>query len=176
MFPPFAPMVLMIPRRGQGVAGEVSGSLGQLVEGSLQVVELPSARSVPAPGRIALQCSFVGFQGGDQLGVDAPAQVFRRDSTALAGRIGRGRVGRCDRRAPLYYAPRFAPLPRSDCRRCRCPLPALAVKLEGGVGVRGFPVVGRCHLRPGRPSQDPIAEIDARLSRRRPSPGRSDRR
>ena len=33
-------MMPMIPRRGQGVAGEVSGSLGQLVEGSLQVVEL----------------------------------------------------------------------------------------------------------------------------------------
>jgi hypothetical protein len=33
-------MVLMVSRRGQGVAGEVSGSLGQLVAGSLQVVEL----------------------------------------------------------------------------------------------------------------------------------------
>ncbi len=38
-------MMLMIPRRAQGVAGEVSGSVGQLVEGSLQVVELLS----PAP-------------------------------------------------------------------------------------------------------------------------------
>jgi hypothetical protein len=33
--PPLAPMMLVIPRRGQGVAGECSGSLGQLVEGSL---------------------------------------------------------------------------------------------------------------------------------------------
>jgi hypothetical protein len=31
----------MIPRRGQGVAGEGSGSLGHLVEGSLQVVGFP---------------------------------------------------------------------------------------------------------------------------------------
>jgi hypothetical protein len=31
-------MVLMIPRRAQGVAGEGSGLLGEVVEGSLQVV------------------------------------------------------------------------------------------------------------------------------------------
>jgi hypothetical protein len=32
----------MIPRRAQGFAGDVSGSLGQFVEGSLEVVTLPS--------------------------------------------------------------------------------------------------------------------------------------
>jgi hypothetical protein len=41
-------MVLMIPRHGQGVTGEVSGSLGHLIEGSLQVVEfLPLAPLLP---------------------------------------------------------------------------------------------------------------------------------
>jgi hypothetical protein len=34
-------MVSMIPRRGEHVAGEGSGSLSQLVEGSLQVVGFP---------------------------------------------------------------------------------------------------------------------------------------
>jgi len=72
-------MVLMIPGRGQGFSGEVSGSLGHIIEGSLQVVELlPLApcllqvEPLPVP--------FVGLQGGDQLSIHATSQVLRRDS------------------------------------------------------------------------------------------------
>jgi hypothetical protein len=42
--PPLAPMMLMIPRRGQGMAGEVSGLIRQLVEDSLQFGKLLSLR------------------------------------------------------------------------------------------------------------------------------------
>ena len=69
----------MIPRRGQGVSGEVSSLLDQFVEGSLQVVDLlPLFPCFPSfeLGFVAID----GFQGGDQLGVNAPAQVLRRDS------------------------------------------------------------------------------------------------
>jgi hypothetical protein len=65
----------MITRRAQGV----SGSLDQLVEGSLQVVDLFPFAQCLLPVE-ALPVPLVGFQGGDQLGVDAPAHVFRRDS------------------------------------------------------------------------------------------------
>jgi len=58
-------MVLMIPRRGQGFAGEVSGSLGQLVEGSLQVVEFPPL--APCPPMLEFQVfPFDGLQGVDE--------------------------------------------------------------------------------------------------------------
>ena len=79
---PLAPLVQMIPRRGQGVAGKVPGSPGHLVEGSLQVVELLSLGLCSLPIE-PLPVSLVGFQAGDQLGIDAPCYVFRSDSTPL---------------------------------------------------------------------------------------------
>jgi hypothetical protein len=70
----------MIPRRGQGVAGEVSGSLGHSVEGSLQLVD-----PRPFTPRLfqvePLPISFVSLQGGDEQRILAPRHVFRRDST-----------------------------------------------------------------------------------------------
>jgi hypothetical protein len=73
-------MVSMIPRRGQGVAGKVPGSLGQLVEGSLQVVEFlqlaPSVPEVAIPlvPLDPLQCI-------DEQGILAAPPVFGRHST-----------------------------------------------------------------------------------------------
>ena len=103
-------MVQMIPRRGQGFAGEVSGSLGQLVEGSLQVVEL-----LPLAPRLLAGRSFaspvVGFQGGDEQGVLAPRQVLRSDSPASPdGSVEVGSAVAIDE-PHVYYAPRFAPIP-----------------------------------------------------------------
>jgi hypothetical protein len=74
-------MVLTITRRAQGVAGEVSGLLGQFVKGSLQVVELlPLApRFLPVE---ALSLPVFFFQCVDEEGVFAPRQVLRSDSTA----------------------------------------------------------------------------------------------
>ena len=63
-------MVLTIPRRGQGIAGKVACSLGHLVERSLQVVELLSLGLCSLPVE-PLPIAFVGFEGGDQLGIDA---------------------------------------------------------------------------------------------------------
>ena len=80
-FSPLAPVMLMIPRRAQGVAGEVSGLLGEVVEGSLQVVEFPSL----APDLLQVATSLVslvGFEGGDEQGVRPARHVFRRDPTA----------------------------------------------------------------------------------------------
>src|SRR5262249_22976780 len=79
--PPFAPVMLVIPRRGRGVAGEGPGSLGQLIEGPIQLVGFPPL------GLCLLNVGFpvvplVGFQGGDQLGIDPARHVFRRDPTA----------------------------------------------------------------------------------------------
>jgi hypothetical protein len=84
-FSPFAPMVLMVSRRAQGVAGEVSGLLGQIVKGSLQVVEfLP----------LAALCLNVGvslvalhpFQGADKESALAPRHVFGRHSAVPSDR------------------------------------------------------------------------------------------
>src|SRR5262245_24946452 len=78
--PPTTPMVLMIPRRGQGVAGEGSGSLGQLVEGSLQVVGLPPLGPCPFPVGSSV-ISLDVFEGGDELGIDPGRHVLRCDPT-----------------------------------------------------------------------------------------------
>jgi hypothetical protein len=102
-------MVLMIPGRSQSFAGEVSGSPGQVVEGSLQVVELLPLASCLLPVG-ALPKLLVGFQGSDQLGVDAPAHVFRCDSPPSPdGSVEIGSAVAIDERH-VYYAPRSAPL------------------------------------------------------------------
>ena len=73
-------MVLMIPRRGQGVAGEGSGSLGQFVEGLIQVVGFPPLG--PDPLQVASSLIPLDvFEGGDQLGVRPARHVFRSDPT-----------------------------------------------------------------------------------------------
>jgi hypothetical protein len=74
-------MVLTIPRRGQGVAGEGSGSLGQFVEGSLRVVEFPPL----SPDLFQLASSvfpLVVFEGGDKLSIHPARHEFRHDPTA----------------------------------------------------------------------------------------------
>ena len=66
-------MVLMIPRRSQGVTGKVSGLFRQVVEGSLQVVGFPSL----APYLFKIASSsvpVVGFEGGDEPGVSPRAR------------------------------------------------------------------------------------------------------
>src|SRR5262249_314646 len=109
---PLAPMVLMVPRRGQGVAGEVPGSLGHLVEGSLQVVGLPPL----GPGLFlvgSLVVPVVGFEGRDEPGIDPARHVFRRDATRPPGGPPDGSVEVRPAVAVdephLYYAPRRAP-------------------------------------------------------------------
>jgi hypothetical protein len=79
--PPLAPIVLMIPRRGQGVAGEGAGSLGQFIEGSLQLVRFPPLGPCPFPVGSSF-VPLVGFERGDELGIDPARHVFRRDPTS----------------------------------------------------------------------------------------------
>jgi hypothetical protein len=106
---PLAPIVSMIPRRGQGVAGEGSGSLGQLVEGSLQLVDFPPL----GPYLFQLASSLIPrdvFEGGDQLGVDAARRVFRRDPAGPPdGSVEVGPAVAIDE-PHVYYAPLRAPL------------------------------------------------------------------
>jgi hypothetical protein len=69
----------MIPRRGQGVAGEVSGLSGQFVERSPQLVGLPSFLLTLA----TLFCSFFLLMQGEQRMAEcevAASYVFRRHS------------------------------------------------------------------------------------------------
>jgi hypothetical protein len=85
VLPPIAPMMLMISRRAQGVAGEVAGLLGQFVKGSLQVVELlPLAPRLSKVGIFLVALD--AFQGVDEKGVLAPRQVLRRNSTVPSDR------------------------------------------------------------------------------------------
>jgi hypothetical protein len=78
-------MMLMIPGRAQGFAGEVSGLLGHRFDSSLQVVEfLPFA-----PFLMPLVVFIIpldGFQGVDEQGILAPTQILRSDSTASPDR------------------------------------------------------------------------------------------
>jgi hypothetical protein len=113
-------MMLMISRRGQGVAGEVSGSLGQLVKGSLQVVEFPPF--APYLSKVGFPLvSLDAFQGVDEQGILAAPSVFRSHSTAPPNRsvevgsavpIGKPHVYYTPRRAPLW--PRNRMISRSD--------------------------------------------------------------
>jgi hypothetical protein len=57
-------MVQVITGRGQGFAGEVSGSIGQLVQGSLQVVGLLPFVPYLLPVE-SLPVTVIGLQGGD---------------------------------------------------------------------------------------------------------------
>jgi hypothetical protein len=102
-------MVLVVSRRAQGVAGEVSGLLGKLVDGSLQVVELLSLAPFVSKVGISL-VSLDAFQGVDEEGVLAPRQVLRRDSTAPPDGSIEVRSAVAIDEPHVYYAPRFAPL------------------------------------------------------------------
>jgi hypothetical protein len=108
--------MLMIPRRGQGVAGEGPGSLGQLVEGPIQVVGFPPR----GPDLCPLASPFVPldvFEGGDQLGIDPARRVFRRDPTAPPDRsVEVGPAVAIDE-PHVYYAPLHAPLTAKIRRR-----------------------------------------------------------
>jgi hypothetical protein len=112
-------MVLMIPRRGQGVAGEGSGLFGNLIQGSLQVVEfLPLA---PNPLEVASSpVPVVGFEGGDQLGIDPARQVLRRDPTALPDGSVEVRSAIAIDEPHVYYAPLRAPLTANIRRMSLC--------------------------------------------------------
>src|SRR5262245_58220162 len=72
--------MLMITRRAQGVAGEVSGSLRQFVKGSLQDVEFPPFAPLPPAVEVPV-VSLDGFQGVDEQGTLTAPPVFRSDST-----------------------------------------------------------------------------------------------
>jgi len=78
-------MVQVIPRRGQGFAGAVSGSLGQLVKRLLQVVELLPFDPFLMPFVFPV-FSLDDFQGVDEQGILSPSQVLRCDSTASPDR------------------------------------------------------------------------------------------
>jgi hypothetical protein len=58
-------MMLMVSCHAQGIAGKVSGSLCQLVEGSLQVVELLPLVPCLLPVE-ALSVPLVSLHGGDK--------------------------------------------------------------------------------------------------------------
>jgi len=58
-------MVLMVPRRGQGFAGEVPGSPGQLVKAPLQVDE-PLPLDLLLVTLVILLIPIDGLQGVDQ--------------------------------------------------------------------------------------------------------------
>jgi hypothetical protein len=79
-FPPFAPMMSMIPRRAQGIVGEVSGLFRQFVKGSLQVVNFLSLVPCLLPIE-ALSFAVFRLKGMDEVRILPPRQVFRRDST-----------------------------------------------------------------------------------------------
>jgi hypothetical protein len=73
--------MLVIPGRGQGVAGEVSSLLGPVVESMLQVVEfLPFAPLPPSFGVPLI--SLDRLQGVDEQGILPAPPVYRCDSTA----------------------------------------------------------------------------------------------
>ena len=78
-------MMLMIPGRAQGFAGEGAGSLGQVVKRLLQVVEFLPFAPFLMPLVIPV-FSLDGFQGVDEQGILAPSQVLRSDSTASPDR------------------------------------------------------------------------------------------
>src|SRR5262245_36436298 len=80
MLPPLAPMP-MIPGHSQGVVGEGSGSLGQLVEGSLHGVECLPFLTNPLQVASSLIPLHV-FEGGDDLGVEPATHALRCDPTA----------------------------------------------------------------------------------------------
>jgi len=74
-------MMLMIPGRVQGFAGEVSGLLGHRFDSSLQVVEFLPFAPFLMP-LIILIISLDGFYRVDEQGILAPSQILRSDSTA----------------------------------------------------------------------------------------------
>src|SRR4051812_16853040 len=102
-------MMLMIPRRGQGVAGEVSGSLGQVVQSMVQVVELPSF----APFLIPLVISVLllhGLQGVEKQAILPLPQILRSDSPAPPlGSVEVGSAVAIDE-PHLHYKRSLAPL------------------------------------------------------------------
>jgi hypothetical protein len=102
--------MLIVSRRAQGFAGEVSGLLGEVIERLLQVVELlPLGSIVPS---LEVPVVSVGrFQSVNQQGILAPSQVFRSESTASPdGSIEIGSAIAIDE-CHLYYAPLRAPIP-----------------------------------------------------------------
>jgi hypothetical protein len=105
-------MVLIKTRRGQGVAGEVSGSLDQFVEGSLQGVDFPSLGPCPLPvGSPVVPLN--GFEGGDELGIDPGRHVLRSDPTAPPDRsVEVGSAVAIDE-PHMYYALLRAPVKAS---------------------------------------------------------------
>ncbi len=78
-------MMLTIPGRVQGFAGEVSGLLGHRFDSSLKVVEFLPLALFLMP-LIILIISLDGFYRVDKQGILAPPQILRSDSTASPDR------------------------------------------------------------------------------------------
>src|SRR5262249_37743928 len=101
--------MLMIPRRGQGVAGEGPGLLGQLVEGPLQVVgpaTLGPDLFQLAPSLIPLDVS----ERGAEQGIHPARRVFRSaPSGPPDGSVEVGSAVAIDE-PHVYYAPLRAPI------------------------------------------------------------------
>jgi hypothetical protein len=126
----------MIPRRGQGVAGEVSGSFGQIVEGMFEVVDfLPLA---PCPLPVASSpIPLIGLQAGDEEGIGPARHVFRRDPASPPDAPIEVRSAVAIDQPHWYYAPRRAPLGRvqTGVRRHGLPMrPLCSTQAERGAG------------------------------------------
>jgi hypothetical protein len=107
-------MVLMIPRRAQGVSGEDLGLFGHFIEGLFQVVEF--FLIVPFPPALVIPLiSLDGFQSRDEQGIHTARDVFRRHS--ITPPLGSVEVGSAValNDPHLYYAPGRAPLPPRNC-------------------------------------------------------------
>jgi hypothetical protein len=75
----------MVSRRGQGIAGKVSGLFGEVVKSSVQVVGLLSL--VPLCLNVSVSLvALHAFQCADNECVLSPRHVFGRDSTVPSDR------------------------------------------------------------------------------------------
>ncbi len=98
-FPPFPPIMLMIPGGGQGVADEGLGLFDQLVKRLLQVVEFMTLFLFP-PSIVIPFVALDGVHLGDQAGRLTASPVFRSDPpTPPNGSINIG-SDHCDERRP----------------------------------------------------------------------------
>lgn len=105
-----APMVLVEPGPLQGVAGEGSGLPGQVVEGSLQVVEPLPLLPFPPPLEVPL-IAFDAFHPGDEQGALIAGDVFGRNLAAPPFRALEARsavaVNECHRVLRSVRCPEF---------------------------------------------------------------------
>jgi hypothetical protein len=153
--------MLVIPGPFQGVAGERPGLLGEVVEGSLQVVESLSIFAFRPPLEVLLFPVDVPHRGDEQSGF-ATADILAGDSTTPPhGSVEIGSAVAVDQ-CHVYYAPSLAPNPASIRRRLLFSFYSL-FEQEVVVGEWGSAVVGRWNRRAGDSPQDAVGEVNRRF-------------